>query len=138
MMIGWQRYMPYVNLPVTERKGCARSCVKTVLKPESAVSVMSKARTIPPIHDITTNIQDPPQFSAAVIAARAGALPEVVGESALLVDPRSPAAITDAMVRLGRERSLAASLAAAGPRRAALFRWSDTAARVTALLEECA
>jgi glycosyltransferase involved in cell wall biosynthesis len=75
---------------------------------------------------------------APVIAARAGALPEVVGESALLVDPRSPAAITDAMVRLGRERSLAASLAAAGPRRAALFRWSDTAARVTALLEECA
>ncbi|MFO0038735.1 MAG: glycosyltransferase family 4 protein, partial [Synechococcaceae cyanobacterium] len=75
---------------------------------------------------------------APVIAARAGALPEVVGDSALLVDPRSPAAIADAMARLGRERSLAASLAVAGPQRAALFRWSDTAAQVTALLEACA
>jgi glycosyltransferase involved in cell wall biosynthesis len=75
---------------------------------------------------------------APVIAARAGALPEVVGDSALLVDPRSPAAITAAMERLGREASLAAELAAAGPRRAAQFRWPETAAQVTALLEACA
>ena len=75
---------------------------------------------------------------APVIAARAGALPEVVGDSALLVDPRSPAAITAAMERLGREASLAAELALAGPRRAAQFRWPDTAAQVTALLEACA
>ena len=35
------------------------------------VSVMGKAKTIPPIHDIATDIQDPPQYSPAVIAARA-------------------------------------------------------------------
>jgi uncharacterized protein (DUF1499 family) len=36
-----------------------------------AASVMSKAKDIPPIHDIATDIQDPPAFSKAVIDARA-------------------------------------------------------------------
>ncbi|MFM7549969.1 MAG: glycosyltransferase family 4 protein, partial [Cyanobacteriota bacterium] len=71
---------------------------------------------------------------APVIAARAGALPEVVGDAGLLVDPRSPAAIADAMARLGREPALARELAALGPQRAAGFRWSDTAERVGELL----
>lgn len=35
------------------------------------VSVMSKAKTIPPIHDVSTNIQDPPQFPQSVVTARA-------------------------------------------------------------------
>lgn len=61
-------------LLVKPRRGWGRALVAVaipVLALGFAVSVMSKARTIPPIHDITTNIQDPPQFSAAVIAARA-------------------------------------------------------------------
>ncbi|MEB3322314.1 MAG: glycosyltransferase family 1 protein [Synechococcaceae cyanobacterium] len=73
-----------------------------------------------------------------VIASTAGALPEVVGEDALLVDPRSPAAIGDAMARLQREPLLARALAEAGPRRAAGFRWPATAERVTEVLRDCA
>jgi glycosyltransferase involved in cell wall biosynthesis len=72
-----------------------------------------------------------------VIAARAGALPEVVGDAALVVDPRSVPAIADAMGRLGREPSLLRDLAAAGPGRAASFRWDATAAEVTEVLREC-
>jgi len=75
---------------------------------------------------------------APVVAARAGALPEVVGDCGLLVDPRAPAEIADAISRLGREPGLARALAAAGPARAASFRWDDTAAHVSAVLRDCA
>ena len=74
---------------------------------------------------------------APVIAARAGALPEVVGDAGLLVDPRRPEAIADTIAAVEREPGLASRLAEAGPRRAACFRWDAAAAQVTAVLEDC-
>ncbi|MFZ0407082.1 MAG: glycosyltransferase family 1 protein [Cyanobium sp.] len=74
---------------------------------------------------------------APVIAARAGALPEVVGDAALLVDPRDVGAITDAISRLSREGSLARCLGAAGPARAAHFDWSTSAGQVLQVLQNC-
>ncbi|MFN9486968.1 MAG: glycosyltransferase, partial [Cyanobacteriota bacterium] len=73
-----------------------------------------------------------------VIAARAGALPEVVGEAALLVNPRSPADIAAAMAQLERDGGLAESLARAGVARASRFRWDQTATEVLAVLQEVA
>jgi glycosyltransferase involved in cell wall biosynthesis len=73
-----------------------------------------------------------------VIAARAGALPEVVGDAALLVDPRDPAAITTALAQLEREPAQAAALGQAGLERARAFRWERAAADVMAVLEELA
>jgi alpha-1,3-rhamnosyl/mannosyltransferase len=75
---------------------------------------------------------------APVIAARAGALPEVVGDAGLLVDPRDTTAIAAALADLGRDAALARQLSAAGPDRAAGFRWESTAAQVTAVLQSCA
>ena len=75
---------------------------------------------------------------APVIAARAGALPEVVGDAALLVDPRSPAEIADAISRIDREPALAQGLSAAGPARANLFGWESAAREVMDLLLQCA
>ena len=71
-----------------------------------------------------------------VIAAQAGALPEVVGEAALLVNPHDPLEIAEAMAELGRNGSLAQALAEAGVRRASRFRWDHTAAEVLKVLEE--
>jgi glycosyltransferase involved in cell wall biosynthesis len=56
----------------------------------------------------------------------------------MLVDPRDPTAIAAALADLGRDGGLARQLAAAGPARAAGFRWEATAAQVTAVLESCA
>jgi glycosyltransferase involved in cell wall biosynthesis len=75
---------------------------------------------------------------APVIAARAGALPEVVGDAGLLVDPRRSEEICAAMAALEREPALPGRLAAAGPLRAAGFRWEVAAAQVMAVLEACA
>lgn len=71
-----------------------------------------------------------------VLAARAGALPEVVGDVGLLVDPRSLDAIADGLAELLRQGELARRSRQSGPARAALFRWSDTAAQVEQLLRD--
>jgi glycosyltransferase involved in cell wall biosynthesis len=64
-----------------------------------------------------------------VVAADRTALPELVGDAGLLVDPTDPQAIADAVARaIGDER-----LRAAGPRRAAAYGWDATMRRLHAL-----
>jgi alpha-1,3-rhamnosyl/mannosyltransferase len=70
---------------------------------------------------------------APVIAARAGALPETVGDAALLVDPDSPDAFADAMARLDDDPALRARLTCDGPARAATFSWRRTARETVAV-----
>ena len=68
-----------------------------------------------------------------VVASSAGALPEVIGDAGLLVAPGDADALAAALDRLLDDDSLAASLGAAGHRRAACFTWSAcTAAHVAA------
>lgn len=67
-----------------------------------------------------------------VVAARATALPEVVGEAALLVPPEDPAAWKDAAQRLVRDDGLRRSLGQKGRERASLFTWDDCARRTLA------
>ena len=62
------------------------------------------------------------------ITSNASSLPEVAGTAALLVDPEDTAGLTDAIARVLSDRTLAAELRAAGPRQAARFPWSRTAA----------
>ncbi|MFN7956218.1 MAG: glycosyltransferase family 1 protein [bacterium] len=62
----------------------------------------------------------------AVIAARAGALPEVAGDAALLVDPLAVSDIAAAMARLLEDEELARVLGARGQARAG--RWNAAAA----------
>ncbi len=70
-----------------------------------------------------------------VAASRAGALPEVCGDAAVLFDPGDPAAIA-AGIEEGLER--AAELSAAGPARAALFSWEACARAHDAVYRELA
>ncbi len=62
-----------------------------------------------------------------VVAAKRGALPEVVGDAGLLVDPDDPAAIADALERLLDDDELAARGAARGRERAQAFTWEASA-----------
>ena len=66
-----------------------------------------------------------------VVAADRGALPEVCGDAALLVDPTDAAGMTDAILAaIGDERLRAAGLA-----RARSFTWERTARETDALIE---
>ncbi|MCX7838710.1 MAG: glycosyltransferase family 4 protein, partial [Anaerolineae bacterium] len=67
---------------------------------------------------------------APVICSRAPALPEVVGDTALLVNPRSPNEIANAIERVLTDHELRDTLRARGLVRAAQFSW-ERAARAT-------
>ena len=71
-----------------------------------------------------------------VVALRAGALPEVVGPAASLVDAGDDDALAAALVQLERDDTVRAGLIARGRARVANTRWSASAARLRAVLEE--
>lgn len=73
-----------------------------------------------------------------VIASNAGALPEVVGNTATLIDPRQPLEISEAMANVLRDRAITVAAGIDGPARARLFSWDNTARQVERLLEELA
>lgn len=71
-----------------------------------------------------------------VLTARAGSLPEVAGDAAVLVDPYRAEEISDAMTRLANDAGLRRTLAEAGYRRAGTFTWQQTAARLKNVYQE--
>jgi glycosyltransferase involved in cell wall biosynthesis len=64
-----------------------------------------------------------------VITSNNSCLPEVTGDGALLVDPRSPVEIASALDRILTSPSLAAQIGGEGRRRAENYRWSRCAQR---------
>jgi len=68
-----------------------------------------------------------------VLTANRGAMAEVAGEAALLVDPASTEALAAGLARLAWDEPLRARLAAAGPARAAVWTWERTAAATCAV-----
>lgn len=73
-----------------------------------------------------------------VVAARAGAVPEVTGDAARLVPTRDPVALAEALARVLDDPAEAARLAAAGPARAAGFDWTRSAAAMADLYRDAA
>ena len=72
----------------------------------------------------------------AVIAARAGAVPEVCGEAALWFDPDAPASLRAALERLLAEPGLRDGLRQAGHARAAGFTWEGAARQLLACIRD--
>ena len=73
---------------------------------------------------------------APVVASNRGAIPEVVGDAALLVNPEDPAAMASAMERVLSSEQLAGELRQRGLIRAREFTPDRTAGRVLQLLEQ--
>lgn len=65
-----------------------------------------------------------------VVASATTSLPEVVGDSGILVHPEDVVAISDAMERLIEDPALAQRLSTRGLSRASLFTWESTARSV--------
>lgn len=70
---------------------------------------------------------------AVVVTSDGSALPEVVGDAALMVDVRDPAALAAALLRALRDENLRATMSDRGPRQAARFSWARTAAATEAV-----
>jgi alpha-1,3-rhamnosyl/mannosyltransferase len=73
-----------------------------------------------------------------VLAGDAGAIPEVAGDGALLVDPTDTAALADAINGALDDDELRSTLIRAGRRRAASFSWRTAAAGLTDLYHRAA
>ena len=70
-----------------------------------------------------------------IVASNVSAMPEVVGEGGLLVDPRSPSDIAAAIERILEDPGLAANLGEAGRQRARRFTWAQTAENTKTFFE---
>jgi len=70
-----------------------------------------------------------------VVATRAGALPEIAGDAAILVEPGNPVALAGGIERALDDRD---RLVAAGLERARAFTWAETAQRTLAVYRELA
>jgi glycosyltransferase involved in cell wall biosynthesis len=71
-----------------------------------------------------------------VIAANRGALPEVLGDAGMLIDPDDPDSLTAALERMLTDTSLARRLAAQGLRRTRLFDWIASARALRTAYDE--
>jgi glycosyltransferase involved in cell wall biosynthesis len=73
-----------------------------------------------------------------VVATAAGAVPEVVGEAAVLVDPGDPDALAAAIDRVLDDEGLRAGLVGRGRVQAAGFDWTSTASGLAQLYRDAA
>jgi glycosyltransferase involved in cell wall biosynthesis len=73
-----------------------------------------------------------------VIAANATSIPEVVGDAALLVDPRDERQIGEALLQLMGDECLRQRLVAKGRTRAESFTWERTAQLTASVIKEVA
>lgn len=77
-----------------------------------------------------------------VVASNAGALPEVLGDAAILVEPNSVTQLAEALYKAITDEALRAKLIEKGKARAHSFSWVETARRVARVyehvLKECA
>jgi glycosyltransferase involved in cell wall biosynthesis len=71
-----------------------------------------------------------------VIASNRGALPEVLGDAGMLIEPEDPDSLTAALERMLTDTALARRLAARGLRRTRLFDWIGSARALRAAYDE--
>jgi glycosyltransferase involved in cell wall biosynthesis len=75
---------------------------------------------------------------APVVASDRAAMPELLGDAGLLVDPEDVAALATAMGRVLRDRSLASELGRRGLERSRHYSWAETARRTLAVYRTAA
>jgi len=78
------------------------------------------------------------QCGCPVVTSNSSSLPEVVGDAALTVDPRSPDELAEALVRISTDRELQSQLRERGLRRSRLFSWEACARETVAVYDALA
>jgi glycosyltransferase involved in cell wall biosynthesis len=71
-----------------------------------------------------------------VVAAARGALPETVGDAALLADPQAPGEFAEALLAAASDESVRSRLTRAGTERAGRYTWEDSVARTDGAIRE--
>ncbi len=72
------------------------------------------------------------------VTSNISSLPEIAGDAALLIDPRSVTELRDALERLMLSPNLRSELASKGRLQASRFSWESAAAQSLAFFEQAA
>ena len=75
-------------------------------------------------------------YGVPVVASSTSALPEVVGDAGLLVNPYSEADITAALLKMTEDRALHSELRLKALQRAEIFSWERAARETLALFKQ--
>lgn len=75
------------------------------------------------------------QCGCPVIASHTSSIPEVVGESALLINPENPTQITEAMLKIIKDPGLTLRLRQKGLKQAGKFSWEKSAKKLLKIFE---
>jgi len=78
------------------------------------------------------------KFGCPVIASNTSALPEVLGDAAILLDPHDSEAWTQAILSVHGDEALRADMAAKGEAQAARYSWTQSALKFLALAKDVA
>ncbi|MEL6983842.1 MAG: glycosyltransferase, partial [Actinomycetota bacterium] len=70
------------------------------------------------------------QAGVPVVSTRVGAIPEVAGRSAILVEPQDPSALAGALLSVVEDSGLRERLAESGREQAAGYSWETTVERL--------
>ena len=133
----------YITAIAIQKAGCVFTGVSPLLTPEELAYQLqdSGARAL-----VTPSLYEgfglPPLEAMAcgtpVITSNLSALPEVVGDAGVLVDPKDVDALAVAMWRILSDEPLRASLISKGFKRAAVFSWEKAAQETWALYHSLA
>jgi glycogen synthase len=87
--------------------------------------------------ELGTALLEGMQAGLPIVASATGGIPQVIehGRTGLLVSPGDPEALAAALMRILRDRTLAARLGDAASREAARYDWSHLARRVLGVYE---
>ncbi len=124
------------------RLGTNEQVVFTGYQPPRAVGRLyagASAFVLPALHEgFGLMVLEAMHYGVPVVAAEAGALPEVVGDAGLLVDPADPSGLAEVMHRVVTDGPLALELVQRGEARVRRFSWRRMAEQTLELYEQVA
>jgi glycosyltransferase involved in cell wall biosynthesis len=134
---GWGRHL--VDEVVTELGVADRVQFRGYVNEADKADLLSGAELMvyPSVYEgFGLPILEAMQAGVPVVSTTAGAIPEVAGRAAVLVEPRDPTALAGAMLGVIEDESVRARLVSAGRDRASRYSWAAAAEQLVNLYHQ--
>lgn len=131
VIVGQKGWMYETLLPLVQRLGLQEDVIFTGYVPQEDLPAVYNLADLFVFPSLYEGFGLPPLEAMAcgvpAVAANRSAIPEVVGDAAVLVDPRSPDCLAEAMLAVLTDEHLRRDLQQRGQERAQQFSWEETA-----------